>query len=454
MTLLDVSIVNVALPSLRSGLGVSPSGLSWVVAGYTLAFGLALIPAGRLGDGFGRRRLFLIGLAGFTAASAACGFAGSSASLLAARLVQGLAGGVLTPQVVGLMQQLFRGRERGTASGVYAAMIAAATAIGPVLGGLLIQAAGNPGGWRWVFFVNLPLGAVALVLGSRLLPRDRPRGPAPRVDLAGVVLLGGGIAAIILPLGDAGRQGGSGRWYLLAAGAALLAAFVAWERRHPRPLVDLGLFRRRSYTFGALVALPYFAGYSGIPFVVSLYFQQGLGWSAAAAGAAGIPFAAGSAITAALSGRAVHRFGRLLVLAGTAAAGAGIAGAAAAVQEGGSHRWLFVLGPLLLAGAGSGAVIGPNLTLALRSVPLSEGSTAGAVLQTGQRLGSAIGLAVTGALFFGTVASGGDFARATRESLDGSAVFVALALLVSAADLAGARRRSVAGKGNRPQEAG
>lgn len=441
MTLLDVSIVNVALPSVQTGLGVSPAELSWVVSGYTLAFGLALVPSGRLGDGLGRRRMFLAGLAMFTAVSLGCGLAASGTWLVCARLGQGVAGGLLTPQVVGLMQQLFTGRERGRASGLYAAMIAAATAIGPLVGGLLIQAAGTGSGWRWVFFVNVPIGVVALVLGGRLLPRDQVRRQALRVDLVGVALLGAGIAAIILPLAEAGRPGGAGHWYLLGVGAVLLACFVAWEqhcrRRRAQPLVDLALLRQRPYAFGALVAVPYFAGYSGVPFVVSLYFQQGLGYSALGAGAAGIPFAAGAAISAALGGRVVHRFGRLLVLAGTAAVGIGLVAMALLIRcIDDTRMWLVVLGPLLVAGAGSGLVIGPNLTLALQQVPPEDGSTAAALLQTAQRVGSAVGLAAAGSLFFGALtASHGDFPLSAGWGLFGSTAFVGVALLVSAADL-------------------
>ena len=444
MTLLDVSIVNVALPSMQTGLRVSSSELSWVVAGYTLTFGLALAPAGRLGDSFGRRRMFLIGLALFTLASAGCGLALGGVWIVCGRLAQGLAGGLLSPQIVGLMQQLFSGAERGRASGRYAAMIAAGTAVGPMVGGVIIQVAGVHTGWRWVFFVNLPIGIVAWLLGLRLLPRDAPNGARFRPDLFGVALLGAGIACVILPLTAADQGGHVGDWYLIADGAAFLFIFVWWElrlaRRKRQPVVNLGLLRDRSYAFGALIGIPYFAGYSGVPFVVSLYFQQGLKYTALQAGAAAVPFAIGSAVSAPISGRAVGRLGRLLVVAGAVAVVLGLGAAAALVgytHGAADTRWLILAGPLLLAGLGSGAVVGPNLTLALQKVSRSEGSGAAAMLQTGQRVGSAVGLAVVGSLFFGTLAitHHTDFASAAGKAMAACVALVGAALLVAAADL-------------------
>lgn len=174
MTLLDVSIVNVALPSIQRGLGASSADLSWVVSGYALTFGLALVPAGRIGDARGRKTSFLVGLTLFTLASAGCGLSQSSSELVMSRLIQGIAGGILSPQVSGLIQLLFRGKERGRAFGMYGAVVGISTAVGPLLGGLLIQAAGEDTGWRWVFFVNLPIGACTFVAALRLLP-VRPR---------------------------------------------------------------------------------------------------------------------------------------------------------------------------------------------------------------------------------------------------------------------------------------
>src|SRR4051794_32590943 len=201
MVLLDVSIVNVALPSIREGLQASESELQWVVSGYALTFGLLLVPAGRIGDVRGRRTMFVVALGLFTLASLACGLAPGSLFLVIARLVQGLAGGLLTPQISALIQQMFRGRERGTAFGLFGTVVGISTAVGPLLGGALIAAFGTDHGWRWVFFINLPIGVAAMPLAWRLLPRpDLARRRRHDYDPVGVGLLGGGIVVLLLPL--------------------------------------------------------------------------------------------------------------------------------------------------------------------------------------------------------------------------------------------------------------
>lgn len=201
MTLLDVSIVNVALPSIQTGLKASQDQLQWIISGYALTFGLLLVPAGRLGDARGRRFMFMLALILFTASSALCGAAQSSTWLVAARLMQGLAGGLLTPQISALIQQLFQGRERGKAFGIFGSVIGVSTAIGPVLGGVLIQAFGRNEGWRWVFYVNLPIGLIALPLAMKFLPAPskEQREGKHDFDPVGVVLLGVGVVLLLLP---------------------------------------------------------------------------------------------------------------------------------------------------------------------------------------------------------------------------------------------------------------
>lgn len=450
MTLLDVSIVTVALPSIASSLGAGDASLQWIVSGYALTFGLLLVPAGRLGDARGRRSAFLAGLVLFVLASAACGLAPSPGWLVAARLLQGLAGGLLTPQVSGLIQQLFRGAERAKAFGALGASIGISTAVGPVLGGLIIGVAGEDLGWRLVFFVNLPIGVLALVLARRLLPADLPRGGRYDVDPVGVLLLGGGVGALLLAL----IQGGL--WPLYPLGAALLAGWVLWERHYVRtgePLVDLVLFRRAGYASGALIAVLFFAGFTGLFFIYSLHLQDDLGYGALGAGTAFLPFAVGSAAAAAAGGPLVARFGRPVVVAGLLLALLGFAGTwvAAAVVPGRGIVWAAAV-PLLVAGIGSGLVITPNITLTLSQVPVRTAGTAGGVLQTGQRIGAAAGIAVTGSVFTGTVASSGDGAAAFRAGLLVITGLVAAATAVAAADAARGRaaRRSTSGGGGSP----
>jgi EmrB/QacA subfamily drug resistance transporter len=446
MVVLDVSIVNVALPSIRTGLHADIAQLQWVVSGYALAFGLLLIPAGRMGDARGRRAVFITGLVLFTLASAACGAAQSDGWLVTARVLQGLAGGLISPQISALIQQMFRGAERGRAFGMFGTVIGLSTAVGPVLGGLIIHAAGPQEGWRWVFYVNLPLGAVCLVLARRLIP-DTPtagRLTLRRLDPVGVLLLGLGIFTLLLPFVQAQRWPGPRKWLLLAVAAALLAVFVGWERgwsaRGGDPVLRLSLFRIRSYSAGSLLILLYFAGFTSIFFVSTLFLQNGLKYSALMAGLTITPFAVGSGSAAAIGGRLVARFGRPLVVIGLTVVALGLAGTAVAVHvvPGRGAGWAMAV-PLLIAGLGSGLVIAPNQTLTLSEVPVASAGSAGGSLQTGQRVGSSIGIAAIGSVFFSRVMHAG-WAAAYDSGLLVSVAFVVAALLVALADAAARRR--------------
>jgi EmrB/QacA subfamily drug resistance transporter len=440
MTLLDVSIVNVALPSIRSGLHAPRSELSWVLSGYALTFGLALVPAGRLGDARGRRRMFVIGVAGFTLASAAAGIAPTGIFLVCARLVQGLAGGFITPQVSGLIQQLFRGAERGRAFGLLGATIGVSTAVGPLLGGLIIAAAGPTSGWRWVFYVNVPVGVLAIVLAYRLIPASFGRRDREDLDLFGSLLLGLGVSAILLPLIQSQESLSPLMWLLIPAGLGVLAVFIAWERSYGRTrasLIDLSLFRLRSYAFGASIALAYFAAFTPVFFIFTLYMQNGLHYSALQAGLAVTPFAVGSAGASAIGGRVVARFGRPLVLVGLVVVGLGLAGSILAVHlVPGQHAGPATALPLLSAGVGRGMVISPNQALTLNEVPVRGAGSAGAVVQTGQRVGSAFGIALVGAIFFDALNRGrGDWAQAYEEGIAVCIIFVAVALIGAVLDV-------------------
>ncbi|MFJ9694003.1 MFS transporter [Kitasatospora sp. NPDC101183] len=443
MTLLDVSIVNVALPTVRAGLHMSDSGLQWVLSGYALAFGLVLVPAGRLGDARSRRAVFLTGLALFTAASALAGAAQNQEWLVLARLFQGAAGGVLVPQVSGFIQTLFQGAERGRAFGALGATIGLSTAVGPLLGGLLIHLAGTRDGWRWVFLVNLPIGLAALPVARRLLPAPPPsaeRAGHRDFDPVGVLLLGAGTVALLLPFVQEQQWHGARRWLLLPLAALLLAAFVGWERvygRRREPLVSMALFGVRSYAAGVLLSLVYFAGFTAIFFIFTLYLQAGLHYAALTAGLAITPFAVGSGVAAAVGGRLVGRLGRRLVVLGLLLVLLGLLASALAVQlwSGPSIGWWTAL-PLLVAGTGSGLVIAPNQTLTLQQVPLARAGSAGGVLQTAQRVGSAVGIAVVGSVFFAHAAGPHpDWAHAFQLGVTVAAGLVLVALLIAVADV-------------------
>ncbi|WP_246036695.1 MFS transporter [Cellulomonas telluris] len=442
MTLLDVSIVNVALPSIAQELDASASALQWIVSGYALTFGLVLVSAGRLGDARGRRTLFIAGVLVFTLASLAAGLAQSAAWLVVARLVQGVGGGIINPQVSGLIQQLFQGAERGRAFGRLGATIGVSTAIGPVLGGGILAVVGPEHGWRWVFLVNLPVGVLAILLSLRYLAPRRDKEPARDLDAVGAVLLGAGVVGVLWPL--VSEQWEPVDAALLVAGLVLLAVFVLWERRVDArggtPMVRLSLFRVPGYAPGALLALAYFSGFTGIFFVLTLYLQDQLGYTPLQAGLAITPFALGSAVTAAIGGRVVSTRGRTVVVTGLVLVIAGLVLTDVLLDAAGGRSvtgW-WTAAPLLLAGLGSGLVIAPNQTLALEHVPVDQAGAAGGVLQTGQRLGSAVGIAVVGALYFAGTASGDGTAGVTH-GLAATIALLAVALVIGVVDLV--RRR-------------
>ncbi|MFD9419703.1 MFS transporter [Streptomyces goshikiensis] len=413
MILLDVTIVAVALPSMQRDLGASPASVQWVVSGYALTFALALVLAGRLGDAIGRRRIFLGALAAFVLCSVAAGAAPTITVLVIARMAQGIASGCLAPQNSALIQQMFTGAERARAFGLFGAIVGISSAVGPITGGLILALATGPQGWRWIFFVNVPIGAVALVFGYRLLPRVAP-GKRGHLDLPGVALLGCGVLAVMLPLVLADSGGLRRLWWLFPAGAALLIGFGWWERRVAahggQPLLDPRLITEtRGYATGASLATLYFMGFSGVWIVFALFFQNGLGYSPLQSGLAVTPFAVGSAGAAVVAGRLVERMGRLLTVLGLVGVIVGLAAAALLLGFAPPSVAVWAALPaLLVGGIGSGFVISPNVTMTLRDVPVRMAGAAGGALQTGQRLGGAVGTAALPGAYYLVLASGRD----------------------------------------------
>lgn len=439
MSLLDVTIVNVALPSIRAGLGASSASVQWIVSGYALAFGLTLVTGGRLGDAWGRRRMMLIGLVGFLIGSAGVGFAPTAEVAVAARLVQGAAAGLLTPQNSGLIQQLFRGPERGRAFGLFGLTVAVSSAIGPVLGGLIIAAAGAEHGWRYIFLVNLPIGVVVLILIARMVP-GRPEGVTAaerQLDLIGAALLGLAVLSLLYPMVRVmGEEHGT--LLVLLATPPLAWAFVGWERRVVRgggaPLLDLGLLRGvRGYANGIVVGTLYFTGFSGVFLVFSVFLQEQLGLSPLAAGLIVTPFAAGSAFSAPVAGRLVSTVGRKITVIALSVVMSGITALAIVVPDGG-RVWPWVTLPLLVAGLGGGAVISPNFTLTLENVPPRMGGAAGAAIQTGQRIGTAVGAALLMSAYQISLAQGLAANVALRVALVAALVVQGCALVLAIVD--------------------
>jgi EmrB/QacA subfamily drug resistance transporter len=434
MVVLDFFIVNVALPSMQSDLHASDGAIEWVVAGYALTSAVLLITAGRLGDQFGRRKVFSIGLALFTLASAECGIAGSAEVLVAARLLQGAAAAILMPNVLSIIGVTYTGADRARALTAYSLAMGLAAVGGQLIGGLLVQADIAGLGWRSVFLINVPIGLAALALAPRVVPESRNE-HANRLDVGGTVLVTAGLTAIVLPLVE-GRQHGwpAWTWISLAVAPAILAAFAVHQRRLARrggtPMLDTTLFAQRTFSAGLLTQFTFWGGQASFFLVLALYLQAGRGLSALDAGLVFTILAASYLVASMASENLLAKAGPRMLAAGALTLAAGHGLLLAAVAEVGVGGSVAPLVPgLLVIGAGMGLVIAPLTTTILSGVdPLRAGAASG-MLATTQNVGNALGVAVTGVIFFGAVGSGYD--RALRLSLAELA-----ALLVAAAALA------------------
>jgi EmrB/QacA subfamily drug resistance transporter len=408
MALLDTTIVNVALPTIRDGLHASSASLEWIVSGYALAYGLALVPGGRAGDRFGHKRLFLIGLTIFTLASVACGIAQTQNEIVAARIVQGLGAGLFFPAISATIQHSFTGPARSKAFGVLGAVIGVSTALGPLLGGIIIASAGTADGWRWVFLVNLFIGAVAIPLAAWRLPRGQAR-TRRGFDPIGLSLLTAGLLLLLVPLVE-GQGDGWPAWTWLCFGgcAVALALLAVWEGRADRrggdPLLKPALLRQTSFSAGAVFAIAFFGGFSSLFFTLSILWQEGLGHSALITGVVIAPYSVGTLTAAANSARLSARLGRYVLVLGCSLLLAGLLLVILVIHltSPAVSGWDLV-GPLLLAGLGTGMTIAPNQDFVLATVPRQEAGTAAGILSTAQRVGTAIGIGVVGTVLFGSL---------------------------------------------------
>jgi EmrB/QacA subfamily drug resistance transporter len=435
MDLLDGTIVNVAAPTIHRDLGTSATALQWIVGGYPLALAVGLLVGGRLGDIFGRRNLFLIGVSGFTAASAACGLAPSTGVLIASRLAQGLAGAMMIPQGLGLIRETFSADELPKAFGLFGPVMGSAAMVGPILGGGLISAQLFHQAWRAVFLVNLPVGLAAGCAAALLLPRTAHR-HAAQLDMAGAGLAALASLALIYPLIQ-GRALGWPVWCYgsMVASIVLFAAFarhVLTRRRAGRdPLIEPSVFGHRGYSAGALVLLFYFGGMLGSFLAITLFLQIGEGFSAIHAGLTTAPFALGTAVTAPVAANLLTKTGgRALIQAGTAVSLLGYAGLAVILGSTDHLSSWGMFGPLLVVGLGMGLFIVPAFDTIIAAVTPAELGSASGALNAIQQLGGALGIAVLGTVFFAALPHLG-FAGSLHRTLWWTAGSIILVLALS-----------------------
>jgi EmrB/QacA subfamily drug resistance transporter len=404
MDFVDVSIVLIAAPVIQADLGATYAGIQWMLAGYTLSFGLLLITGGRLGDLVGRKRVFLIGVAVFTVASAWCGLAGSIGVLVAARVVQGAGAGMMVPQVLATIQVSFPRQERPKAYGLYGAVAGLAFSAAPVISGLLLQLDLLGLSWRPVFLVNVPVGLAAFA-GAAVLVRESRADVPPATDLAGVALSSAGILLLLYPL----IQGNDLDWPLwafamMAAALPVLALFARYEARRERqgglPLVPMSLFHQRSFSAGLLCALVVYSAVASFFFVLVIQLQAGHGLSPLRTGLITVAWPIGIGITSNLAVRLAGRLGRRLVSVGAVLVTACMLALIAAIQAAGRDvgAWQ-VMAALLVGGLGMGMIAPILVNIVMSAVPSRDAGAASGVTNTVSQIGAAAGLAVVGALF-------------------------------------------------------
>ena len=413
MDLLDGTIVNVAAPTIRTDLGASTTALQWIVGGYALALAVGLVVGGRLGDIFGRRRLFMIGIALFTMSSLLSGIAPDTRVLIVFRLTQGLAAALMIPQGFGIIRSAFSTEDLPKAFGLFGPVIGLSAVFGPIVGGLLVGADLFGTGWRLVFLINLPLGILAFVGAWRVLPESKTTG-ATQLDWRGAVLVGLAAGLLVYPLIQ-GREADWAPWtfVMMASSFGALGLFAWYQRRREEtgrdPLITMSLFSKRAFSSGLGVIMLFFGAFTGLMLAITLYLQLGLGYSALHAGVSLGPICLGLAIGAVLGGGFLtQRFGRRVLHGGFTVQIVGVAATYAVINAQGLTVTTWQLaGPLLVAGFGVGLVVAPLFGFILAAVNDEETGSASGVLNALQQLASAVGVAVLGTVFFAALPSPG-----------------------------------------------
>ncbi|WP_319517289.1 MFS transporter [uncultured Martelella sp.] len=448
MNMLDVTIVNVALPSIQQGLNASNSAIEWIVAGYVLMFALALLPFGRLGDLVGKKNMFIVGVGCFTLGSALCGLSHTTPLLIFARLFQGFSAAMMTPQVLALATVMFSPHERARAFSYFGMMAGIATVSGPIIGGFLVEHSLFGLGWRAIFLINLPIGLFAVIAGAKLVP-STPRRSDTRNDYAGILLIAVAMFLLIFPLVE-GRTFDWPLWCfaMMAAALPVLTAFVFWERRQNarnRPqLLSFGLMKTRNFMVGGSMALFFFSTIPGFFLCLAIFLQVGFGFAPLKSGLTTIPFSVGVFAASLISGRLGHHFLKVRVILGIVLLGVGMFWLRLYVLSIGDavSRWALFM-PLIISGLGLGVSIASIFQLVLAGVPQEEAGSASGALQAVQQLGGAFGIAIISGIFFARLGemmqSGaashaayvGAFALSLIYNLAAYAVVIVLTLLLS-----------------------
>ncbi|MEV7613881.1 MFS transporter [Streptomyces sp. NPDC089799] len=460
MDLVDVTIVNIAIPSMRADLGASTSAIQWITAGYALAFAAGLITGGRLGDIFGRKRLFLIGIAGFTAASLLCGLAANPSMLVASRILQGGMAALMVPQVLAIIHVTFPPHERGKVFGMFGAIVGLGAVSGPMLGALLTE--WNLFGleWRPIFLINLPVGIAGVLLGRKFISESKAP-QALRLDLVGVVLATLAMVMLIYPLTQ-GRENDWPLWGFVCMGAVplVIAGFIVYEKRKAErdgsPLVELSLFKVKSFAAGIAVQLTFGIATGIFFFVWTLMMQLGLGWSALRSGLTGIPFSISVSLAAGISvQKLVPRFGRKVLQTGALAMVAGLLLYIWESQHYGMEISSWQMAPpLIVLGIGMGLIVAPLTDTVLSEVPREHAGSASGLINTTNQMGNALGLALTSVVFFGVIDNemvfGAPYVEAFRHAMWWVAgvlavIFAVMFALPRRHDAAGAGHEAEAG---------
>ena len=394
MIMLDNTVVNVALPSIERDLKIGISELEWVVTAYALSFAVFLLSGGKLADRFGRRRVFLIGLTVFTLSSLACGLAGSAGMLIGARVVQGVGAALMMPATLSIISAVFAPRERGTAIGIWAGVSAMALAIGPLIGGVLAEKAN----WNWIFFINVPVGALGIVAALVLVPESRDTSAVQRLDLPGLITSGIAVFALTYALIEANTYGWTSARILslFALFAVSLGAFVLLELRQRAPMLDLSLFRNGTFAGANTVALMVSLAMFGVFFFISLFMQNILGYSAIKAGATFLPMTILIILVAPVAGTLSDRLGSRWLMAGGMVLVAGSLVDFAQLNT--SSGFWDILPGLLIGGVGMALTMSPMTSAALSAVAVDKAGVASGVLNTFRQVGGSLGVAIGGAI--------------------------------------------------------